>query len=164
MEGLETFPSWSHQNRDEPVLQGVKWKLEPRQQRSRGGRREIDRSPKHTDGDRHGCSRQGLTKFTGRQSPGPRKLLFPSRLGGSRSHANTTSAKRNEVGGEGGIRTHGTRKRTHAFQACSLNHSDTSPDASSIRLVAPRSGAPMLLNQEPFSQEISSIPEVNSRP
>ena len=29
--------------------------------------------------------------------------------------------------GEGGIRTPGTRKRTHAFQACSLNHSDTSP-------------------------------------
>ena len=29
--------------------------------------------------------------------------------------------------GESGIRTHGTRKRTHAFQACSLNHSDTSP-------------------------------------
>lgn len=30
------------------------------------------------------------------------------------------------VGG-GGIRTHGTRKRTHAFQACSLSHSDTPP-------------------------------------
>ncbi len=30
-------------------------------------------------------------------------------------------------GGEGGIRTRGTVPRTHAFQACSLNHSDTSP-------------------------------------
>ena len=30
-------------------------------------------------------------------------------------------------GGEGGIRTHGRGKPTHAFQACSLNHSDTSP-------------------------------------
>ena len=30
-------------------------------------------------------------------------------------------------GGEGEIRTLGTRKRTHAFQACSLSHSDTSP-------------------------------------
>ncbi|SVA03522.1 uncharacterized protein METZ01_LOCUS56376 [marine metagenome] len=29
--------------------------------------------------------------------------------------------------GEGGIRTLGTRERTHAFQACSLSHSDTSP-------------------------------------
>ncbi len=29
--------------------------------------------------------------------------------------------------GEGGIRTHGTLSRTHAFQACSLSHSDTSP-------------------------------------
>ena len=29
--------------------------------------------------------------------------------------------------GEGGIRTRGTRKRTHAFQACALRHSATSP-------------------------------------
>ena len=32
-----------------------------------------------------------------------------------------------ENGGEGGIRTLGTVTRTHAFQAGSLNHSDTSP-------------------------------------
>src|ERR1051325_11869954 len=31
------------------------------------------------------------------------------------------------TGGEGGIRTHGTLSRTHAFQACALNHSATSP-------------------------------------
>ena len=31
------------------------------------------------------------------------------------------------AGGEGGIRTHGTLSRTHAFQACALNHSATSP-------------------------------------
>ena len=30
-------------------------------------------------------------------------------------------------GGEGGIRTHGPIARPHAFQACSLSHSDTSP-------------------------------------
>jgi hypothetical protein len=30
-------------------------------------------------------------------------------------------------GGEGGIRTHGRVSPTHAFQACSLNRSDTSP-------------------------------------
>jgi hypothetical protein len=29
--------------------------------------------------------------------------------------------------GEGGIRTRGTASRTHAFQACSFGHSDTSP-------------------------------------
>ena len=34
--------------------------------------REKDRSPKHTNGHHDGCSRQGLTRFTGRQSPGPR--------------------------------------------------------------------------------------------
>ena len=32
-------------------------------------------------------------------------------------------------GGEGGIRTRGKVAPTHAFQACSLNHSDTSPHA-----------------------------------
>ena len=31
------------------------------------------------------------------------------------------------AGGEGGIRTHGRVSPTHAFQACSLSHSDTSP-------------------------------------
>ena len=32
-----------------------------------------------------------------------------------------------KAGGEKGIRTLGTVSRTHAFQACSLNHSDISP-------------------------------------
>ena len=32
-------------------------------------------------------------------------------------------------GGEGGIRTPDTREGTHAFQACALNHSATSPAA-----------------------------------
>src|SRR5688500_13373050 len=32
-----------------------------------------------------------------------------------------------KAGGEKGIRTLGTVSRTHAFQACSLNHSDCSP-------------------------------------
>ena len=31
------------------------------------------------------------------------------------------------TGGEGGIRTHVTISREHAFQACSFSHSDTSP-------------------------------------
>ena len=40
-------------------------------------------------------------------------------------------------GGEGGIRTHGTPcERTHAFQACSFNHSDTSPLEEQIVAVA----------------------------
>src|ERR1700675_4599209 len=34
-----------------------------------------------------------------------------------------------KVGGEGGIRTHGRISPTHAFQACALNRSDTSPHA-----------------------------------
>src|ERR1700743_75225 len=31
------------------------------------------------------------------------------------------------IGGESGIRTHGTLSRTHAFQACALNRSAISP-------------------------------------
>ena len=35
--------------------------------------------------------------------------------------------------GERGIRTPGTVTRTHAFQACSLSHSDISPAAVSLQ-------------------------------
>src|SRR5579885_421387 len=38
-----------------------------------------------------------------------------------------SSKKADKTGGEGGIRTHGKVSPTHAFQACSLSHSDTSP-------------------------------------
>ena len=37
-------------------------------------------------------------------------------------------------GGEGGIRTRGKVTPTHAFQACSFNHSDTSPISAVNRL------------------------------
>ena len=36
-------------------------------------------------------------------------------------------------GGGGGIRTHGTRQRTHAFQACALSRSATPPNPISHR-------------------------------
>ncbi len=41
-------------------------------------------------------------------------------------------------GGEGGIRTHGRISPTHAFQACSLNRSDTSPKCFSNLTEEPR--------------------------
>ncbi|CAK0772299.1 hypothetical protein CCP3SC1AL1_50028 [Gammaproteobacteria bacterium] len=34
------------------------------------------------------------------------------------------------IDGEGGIRTLGTDERTHTFQACSFNRSDTSPNST----------------------------------
>ncbi len=40
------------------------------------------------------------------------------------------------LGGEDEIRTHGTIARTHAFQACSFNHSDTSPRRNALRVLA----------------------------
>ena len=42
-------------------------------------------------------------------------------------------ARQTSVGGEGGIRTRGGVTPTHAFQACSFGHSDTSPQY--VRLV-----------------------------
>jgi hypothetical protein len=36
------------------------------------------------------------------------------------------------AGGEGGIRTRGKFDPTHAFQACDLNRSSTSPESSAI--------------------------------
>ena len=68
-------------------------------------------------------------------------------------------------GGEGGIRTHGRVSPTHAFQACSLNRSDTSPRrcAHSSVTKARRSGkrrseAPQAAKQiSKMSATISSI-------
>ena len=42
-------------------------------------------------------------------------------------YVSRSTKKRKNNGGEGGIRTHGRVSPTHAFQACSLNRSDTSP-------------------------------------
>ncbi len=41
-------------------------------------------------------------------------------------------------GGEGGIRTLGRDKPTHAFQACAFNRSATSPDNYLLSVVSPR--------------------------
>ena len=38
-----------------------------------------------------------------------------------------------QLGGEGGIRTRGRFNPTHAFQACDLNRSSTSPEYWIIR-------------------------------
>ena len=53
------------------------------------------------------------------------------------------SAKvRSEVGGERGIRTLGRVSPTHAFQACSFNHSDISPFDALRSLAASRASGP----------------------
>src|SRR4051794_26720847 len=41
--------------------------------------------------------------------------------------ASRSSERLAKAGGESGIRTHGRVSPTHAFQACSFNHSDISP-------------------------------------
>src|ERR1700741_555887 len=46
------------------------------------------------------------------------------------------------IGGESGIRTHGTVSRTHAFQACALSHSAISP------------GGPLLKRHEAFCKRL----------
>ena len=45
-----------------------------------------------------------------------------------------------ENGGQGGIRTLGTLSRTHAFQACALNHSATCPSFFLRAIACRRSG------------------------
>jgi transposase InsO family protein len=55
--------------------------------------------------------RPGLSKLVGRHN----------------RHYTLYTQQNKESGGEGGIRTHGRISPTHAFQACSLNRSDTSP-------------------------------------
>jgi hypothetical protein len=50
----------------------------------------------------------------------------PTRRARQRSHLHVPH-RSTANGGEGGIRTRGTVTRTHAFQACSFGHSDTSP-------------------------------------
>src|ERR1041385_9121447 len=56
--------------------------------------------------------------------------LLPSGPGGIRGiqlHSPPNLIIRVDRNGESGIRTHGGVTPTHAFQACSLNHSDISP-------------------------------------
>src|ERR1043165_3556143 len=69
-------------------------------------------------------------------------------------------------GGEGGIRTHGTLSRTHAFQACALSHSATSPvgpsfgEASAVfqvRTAVQSAAGPRRTAIEPFATDPFSI-------
>ena len=60
-------------------------------------------------------------------SPGDNRLNQPLRSGEQCLPRGNDSLKTQSGGGEGGIRTPGKVAPTHAFQACSLNHSDTSP-------------------------------------
>src|SRR5690242_7701251 len=47
--------------------------------------------------------------------------------GGRLTQIGNSHAISDSFGGEGGIRTHDTVSRIHAFQACALSHSATSP-------------------------------------
>jgi hypothetical protein len=68
------------------------------------------RGSKRSNRERHSAARRLLES-------GPRRRIH--------THERGVPPLRN--GGEGGIRTHGRISPTHAFQACSLNRSDTSP-------------------------------------
>src|SRR6266516_1900198 len=62
--------------------------------------------------------------------------LLPSGPGGfSGSNCTAPQSLINglQLDGESGIRTHGGVTPTHAFQACSLNHSDISPRVPALR-------------------------------
>src|ERR1700723_167066 len=63
------------------------------------------------------------------RSDGPEWKSAPLKLPRTEADRRETVTKlgTKNYGGEGGIRTHGRISPTHAFQACSLNRSDTSP-------------------------------------
>ena len=63
------------------------------------------------------------------------------------TRAATDGASATEGGGESGIRTHGRVSPTHAFQACSFNHSDISPIEWNQQFIANRSFSRMTANQ-----------------
>ena len=110
---------------------------EPRPSR---GSRAVEVAEAHhgaqaTCGTRRGppecCSLPGLTRFGGRRCTGPGLhggLPSSGDCGLARLAARCASrASSGAGGGEGGIRTRGGVAPTHAFQACSFGHSDTSP-------------------------------------
>jgi hypothetical protein len=53
-------------------------------------------------------------------------------------HDRGRTADPNRLGGGGGIRTHDTVSRIHAFQACAFSHSATPPDHGSERNITAR--------------------------
>src|SRR3989442_4251646 len=57
-------------------------------------------------------------------------------------------------GGEGGIRTHGEISPTHAFQACSFSHSDTSPREA--RAGCSETGAMIIRAAKPRQREAAT--------
>lgn len=69
------------------------------------------------------------------------------------------------VGGETGIRTQGTLSGTHAFQACSFDHSDISPFLVQVKCIKNHNPAFLCrqMKMAPFFNKISLYcPEISS--
>jgi hypothetical protein len=71
-----------------------------------------------------GVKRHTPRRYTPRVA-GPEMRPRPSEAAGAR--APTKDERPGQTGGGGGIRTHGGREPTHAFEACSFGRSDTPP-------------------------------------
>ena len=86
-----------------------------------------------TSEDRYRCSVPGLAGFAASRLHGVRSLIKIADCGlqiEERSESAILNPKSAiVVGGEGGIRTHGTVSRTQHFQCCQFSHSCTSPDS-----------------------------------
>ena len=87
------------------------------------GRGEA-RSERSCDSDPEGSPTSSLRDFVGTDFACRWLALTWSREARPRRSSREARAK---SGGESGIRTHGRVSPTHAFQACSFNHSDISP-------------------------------------
>src|SRR5258706_8903619 len=61
-----------------------------------------------------------------------------------------------ELGGEGGIRTRVTLSRKHAFQACDLNRSSTSPEGREYYLIQPGAATAGAMDESPCGGRTSA--------
>ena len=75
-------------------------------------------------------------------------------IAGLPSEASERSERLAKDGGESGIRTHGRVSPTHAFQACSFNHSDISPSLKST--ICERPGADYRTRRRLFQSLLGS--------
>jgi hypothetical protein len=69
-------------------------------------------------------------RLCGRERPAASEKFRETDRGTLSPDVLQVTESKHEESGESGIRTHGGVTPTHAFQACSLNHSDISPELS----------------------------------
>ena len=97
---------------------------------------ERSEAPPSAQGTAAGCSKGVRCEARGSERGGVAELRRTSERPSNEAPSGDTADRPFSAtceNGEGGIRTHGRCYPTHAFQACSFSHSDTSPSRSAPR-------------------------------